>query len=680
MDASQGARDAVTRARPRPTERTHASIMSPRRRHHAFTPEKTRANALYATTYERALERALEDVRRGRTPPPPPTKTTTTRRTDEEDEDADVAYVSSVAAAVAARDDGFDDGFDEDARRGVEEREFEFEQSKDSRIDWNAIYHADSAAIRRERDIDALESALEVVVRADIDSVTNQDMAEPRKGRELAKLSQLLVEYLLHVQEALSEGKCRAEKEAIGWRERARKERDECRKYARELRLLGEAHEAELMAVAAEYAKKRNAPDSAELEDARRRGESIASERAGKELERRLKEQRELFDSAVDRMRAAHAEAQAEAARELAARKAELAAARAEYVSNSADSTKEANRMVQDAQSLIRDAREKAELEKSNVARVRADLNAALESTARQQRALAENRLELTKMREDLKFEREANGELRKALERRDEERKQMREQIEKLLVKTKDAQDKEELIELTNMRELVKENYDKIEKLKRENEILRADKEKTSTWVEENKQKWISANEQILQGELASKEEELAARAKEISDLKALVIKERAKKIVTIQQREQKTSQTPPSESLTPAITRVPVAPVDVDTTAKAAVAPEPSVAPQETLPAKRAEPTKQRKKLSATPPPRDVEDMEGALNAMMKEIDVDMSRDDGLADDAFEAAMAKFEATRLHDVPKNLRERYMASRAEIQREIDGVVIGGVH
>ena len=63
-------------------------------------------------------------------------------------------------------------------------------------------------------------------------------------------------------------------------KDRARTERDEARKSARELRLAMEAHEAELIAVAAEYAKKRNNPDNAELEDARRRGESTKYELA----------------------------------------------------------------------------------------------------------------------------------------------------------------------------------------------------------------------------------------------------------------------------------------------------------------------------------------------------------------------------------------------------------------
>jgi len=40
----------------------------------------------------------------------------------------------------------------------------------------------------------------------------------------------------------------------------------------------------------------------------------------------------------------------------------------------------------------------------------------------------------------------------------------------------------------------------------------------------------------------------------------------------------------------------------------------------------------------------------------------------------------MKKFEATRLRDVPKELRSRYEASLAKTKSEIDGVVIGGVH
>ena len=177
--------------------------------------------------------------------------------------------------------------------------------------------------------------------------------------------------------------------------------------------------------------EKRNNPDSAELEDARRRGESIAAERAARDLEKRLREQRELFDGAVDRMRAAHAEAQAER-RESSRRERLNSRPRAQYVASSADSTKEANRMVSDAQALIREAREKAELEKSNSSRMRAELNAAVEAQQRHKRALVDVKLELTRLREDFKFESESNAELRKALERRDEERNIMREQIER--------------------------------------------------------------------------------------------------------------------------------------------------------------------------------------------------------------------------------------------------------
>ena len=101
---------------------------------------------------------------------------------------------------------------------------FSFESLKDPRIDWGAIAACDSREARRSTDIDALESALEACVRADVDSVTNQDMCEPKRGRELTKLLQMLVEYLLHVQEALSEGKERAIRESEGWRERARRD------------------------------------------------------------------------------------------------------------------------------------------------------------------------------------------------------------------------------------------------------------------------------------------------------------------------------------------------------------------------------------------------------------------------------------------------------------------------
>jgi len=580
-----------------------------------FTPEKTRTNALFHDT-ETDDGKSFDD----------------------------------------ARLDTFESPMAEDGTAASKMDEFEFEALKDSRIDWRVVARADARSLRRERDIDGLEQVLETVVRADIDSITNQDMAEPKRGREVTKLLQMLVEYLLHVQEALSEGKGKAEREAAGWKERARRERDECRKYARELRLQGEAHEAELVAVAAEYAKKRNSPDNAELEDARRRGEAIASERAAKDMEKRLREQRELFDSAVDRMRAAHAEAQAEAARELAARKAELAAARAEYVANSADAAKEASKMVQDAQGLIREAREKAELEKSNVARLRADLNAAAETSARHQRALAENRLELAKLGDDLKFEREANAELRKALERRDDERKVMRDQIERLNAKKSQA-DGEESAELNNMRNLVRDHFTQIERLKRENEVLRSEKDASSDWMREEKAKWVSANEQILEDELAAKEDEITAKSREIAQLKSELERERSRQMITIR---------PVIEE----VTRATAPPV-----AKRAPPPSPPPRKEATQPK-----STQPKKELGRPPPRSAKDIEGAMSAIMHDIDVDGDSGTGISDDAFEAAMARFEATRLKDVPKNLRKNYLASRAEIQKEMDSVVVGGVH
>ena len=520
---------------------------------------------------------------------------------------------------------------------------FEFEALKDPRIDWGAIARCDSRDARRRRDIDALESVLEACVRADVDSVTNQDMCEPKRGRELTKLLQMLVEYLLHVQEALSEGKAKAERDAEGWKDRARTERDEARKSARELRLATEAHEAELIAVAAEYAKKRNNPDNAELEDARRRGESMAAERAAKDLEKRLREQRELFDSAVDRMRAAHAEAQAEAARELSARKAELASARAQYVASSTESTKEANRMVADAQALIREAREKAELEKSNVARVRSELNAAVEATQRHKRSLVDVKSELTRLKEDFKFEHESNAELRKALERRDEERKLMREQIERLHGKQKSSMT-EEMAELTNMRELAKNNYAEIERLKRENEVLREDKNAQSTWVAEEKKRWVSANEQILQAELTEKDNAIAQLREEISQLRNDIATERSRKMITIK-------------------------PIIEEYEARAQAAPPVAPKPE-------AKAAKARKTLE--PPPSDVQDMDGALHAAMLDLDVDLDAvaEAGLDDATFQEAMAKFEAVQMQDVPKELRAKYALSRAKIQKELDGVAV----
>ena len=490
-------------------------------------------------------------------------------------------------------------------------------------------------------------------MRADVDSVTNQDMCEPKRGRELTKLLQMLVEYLLHVQEALSEGKERAIRESEGWRERARRERDGCRKVSRELRLAAEAHEAELIAVAAEYAKKRNNPDSAELEDARRRGESIAAERAARDLEKRLREQRELFDGAVDRMRAAHAEAQAEAARELSARKAELAAARAQYVASSADSTKEANRMVSDAQALIREAREKAELEKSNSSRMRAELNAAVEAQQRHKRALVDVKLELTRLREDFKFESESNAELRKALERRDEERNIMREQIETLHGKQSSTLT-EEMAELTSMRELAKNNYAEIERLKRENEVLRADKNSKSTWVEEEKKKWVSANEQILQDEVSERDGEITRLVQEVARLRKELEIERSRKMVTIkpiiEEMEARAVIPPPTR---PGLMR-------------------PSAPTPEREPGAMSPPPRRRKAPQAAP--RKVADMDTALTAMMVDLNVDVQSEAGLSDAAFEAAMKTFEATKMRDVPKELRAKYKESSAQIQREIENV------
>ena len=530
---------------------------------------------------------------------------------------------------------------------------FSFESLKDPRIDWGAIAACDSREARRGTDIDALEGALEACVRADVDSVTNQDMCEPKRGRELTKLLQMLVEYLLHVQEALSEGKERAIRESEGWRERARRERDGCRKVSRELRLAAEAHEAELIAVAAEYAKKRNNPDSAELEDARRRGESIAAERAARDLEKRLREQRELFDGAVDRMRAAHAEAQAEAARELSARKAELAAARAQYVASSADSTKEANRMVSDAQALIREAREKAELEKSNSSRMRAELNAAVEAQQRHKRALVDVKLELTRLREDFKFESESNAELRKALERRDEERNIMREQIETLHGKQSSTLT-EEMAELTSMRELAKNNYAEIERLKRENEVLRADKNSKSTWVEEEKKKWVSANEQILQDEVSERDGEITRLVQEVARLRKELEIERSRKMVTIkpiiEEMEARAVIPPPTR---PGLMR-------------------PSAPTPEREPGAMSPPPRRRKAPQAAP--RKVADMDTALTAMMVDLNVDVQSEAGLSDAAFEAAMKTFEATKMRDVPKELRAKYKESSAQIQREIENV------
>lgn len=523
---------------------------------------------------------------------------------------------------------------------------FEFETLKDPRIDWSAIARCDARDARRRTDIDALEAVLEACVRADIDSISNQEMCEPRGGRELAKLLQLLVEYLLHVQEALSESKARSEREIEGWKERAKRERDDARKFARELRLANETHEAEVIAMAAEYAKRRNNPDSAELEDARRRGESMAAERAARDLEKRLREQRELFDSAVDRMRAAHAEAQAEAARELAARKADLAAARAQYVATSTDSTKEAKRMIDDAQVLIREAREKAELEKSNVSRIRAELNAATEAQQRHKRSLAETKLELTRLQEDFKNESESNAELRMALERRDQERKLMREQIEQL--RGKQTPVGEEQAELTSLRALVKHNFTEIERLKRENEVLREDRDAQSKWVADEKKQWVSSNEQISQGELTDKEKTISDLQEDILKLRKDLAEERSKKLITIkpiiegyearERRATATTVAPTPEPMTKAAGKV----------------------------------------ITKTVRAHKAEDMEGSLSAIMNELNVNVDRGvEGLDDAAFQEAMKKFETITMRDVSKDpkMRSRYMEARDRALKQIDQIV-----
>lgn len=526
--------------------------------------------------------------------------------------------------------------------------------------DWRFIATIDCAAVAARADIDALERACEHVVRCDVDAITDDDAIASRRGKTLMKTLQLLSEYLLHVQEALNAQKLKAESDAAAWRDRARRERDECRLARREVRVMKETHEEELVAIAAQYAKKRNAPDEAELEDARRRGERLASERFAKDLERRLREQRELFDGAIDRMRVAHAEARAESAREAASRKAELAAARAEYVSQTAEATKEANRMVYDAQTVVRDAREKAELEKSNAVRVKAELAEARDEARSAKRAATEAKTLTHKMSEDLKRERDAAAELRKALERRDDERRALHEKLETL--NSKASRDKnEESQELVSLRELTKSHYAEIERLKRDNEGLRREIETASNWVTEKQKSWVSANEQILHDEIERKETELQLKESQITQLR--------------KQLEKQRQQSPPQKATFSVAENI----ADVHSTSAA-------VPVAELVPMALAIPTtsitvkQQRKTLD--PPPRDafgLRDADSALAAIMEDLKV---RDDssGLDDVAFEAAMKKFEATRLRDVPKELRSRYEASLAKTKSEIDGVVIGGVH
>lgn len=58
------------------------------------------------------------------------------------------------------------------------------------------------------------------------------------------------------------------------------------RKFVRELRLVMEVYEVELIVVVVEYVKKRNNLDNVEFEDARRRGESMVVECVVKDLEK----------------------------------------------------------------------------------------------------------------------------------------------------------------------------------------------------------------------------------------------------------------------------------------------------------------------------------------------------------------------------------------------------------
>lgn len=317
--------------------------------------------------------------------------------------------------------------------------------------------------------------------------------------------------------------------------------------------------------------------------------------------------------------------------------------------------------MVSDAQALIREAREKAELEKSNSSRMRAELNAAIEAQQRHKRALVDVKMELSRLREDFKFESESNAELRKALERRDEERNIMREQIETLHGKQSSTLT-EEMAELTSMRELAKNNYAEIERLKRENEVLRADKNSKSTWVEEEKKKWVSANEQILQDEVSERDGEITRLVQEVARLRKELEIERSRKMVTIKpiiDEMEARAVIPPSTR--PELTRPPT------------VAPKRASAP---TPEREAEamPPPSRSRKASQAAPRKVEDMDTALTAMMVDLNVDVQSEGGLSDAAFEAAMKTFEATKIRDVPKELRAKYKESSAQIQRQIENV------
>jgi len=316
--------------------------------------------------------------------------------------------------------------------------------------------------------------------------------------------------------------------------------------------------------------------------------------------------------------------------------------------------------MVYDAQTVVRDAREKAELEKSNAVRVKAELAEARDEARSAKRAATEAKTLTHKMSEDLKRERDAAAELRKALERRDDERRALHEKLETL--NSKASRDKnEESQELVSLRELTKSHYAEIERLKRDNEGLRREIETASNWVTEKQKSWVSANEQILHDEIERKETELQLKESQITQLR--------------KQLEKQRQQSPPQKATFSVAENI----ADVHSTSAA-------VPVAELVPMALAIPTtsitvkQQRKTLD--PPPRDafgLRDADSALAAIMEDLKV---RDDssGLDDVAFEAAMKKFEATRLRDVPKELRSRYEASLAKTKSEIDGVVIGGVH
>ena len=96
------------------------------------------------------------------------------------------------------------------------------------------------------------------------------------------------------------------------------------------------------------------------------------------------------------------------------------------------------------------------------------------------------------------------------------------------------------------------------------------------------------------------------------------------------------------------------------------------PSAPTPEREPGAMSPPPRRRKAPQAAP--RKVADMDTALTAMMVDLNVDVQSEAGLSDAAFEAAMKTFEATKMRDVPKELRAKYKESSAQIQREIENV------